>query len=135
MSWRIGCGCCTVVNIVPSGGHVSYHWDCSLWMASDADRGALDRSLAEAELLNDITVAAAGEGDLGRLLDAVLARLRGLVAFTGGSIALVEGEKLVVRAAVGPFAGEALGQRLERGPSRAWRVVETGQTFCSDDLG
>src|SRR4051812_104544 len=47
--------------------------------------------------------------------------------FTGGSIALVQGDDLVIRAAVGPFAKEALGQRLRRGPSASWRVVETLQ--------
>ena len=103
-------------------------------MASAAERAALDRSLAEGELLNDITVAAAGEEDLTRLLGAVLARLRRIIPFTGGSIALVEGDDLVLRAAVGPFAEQALGQRVARGPARSWRIVETGQTFRSDDV-
>ncbi|HEY3107286.1 MAG TPA: GAF domain-containing protein, partial [Chloroflexota bacterium] len=103
-------------------------------MASSAARSAFDRSLAEAELLNEIMIAAAGEEELVRLLGAVLARLSRVIRFTGGSIALVEGDELVLRAAVGPFAGQALGQRLERGPSRSWQIVETGQAFRCNDL-
>jgi signal transduction histidine kinase/putative methionine-R-sulfoxide reductase with GAF domain len=103
-------------------------------VASSAGKLAFDRSLAEAELLNDITIAAAGEEELARLLGAVLARLGRVIPFTGGSIALVEDDELVLRAAVGPFAGQALGQRLGRGPSRSWQIVETGQPFRSNDL-
>ena len=99
-------------------------------MASSAQKLAFDRSLAEAELLNDITIAAAGEEELVQLLGAVLARLRRVIPFTGGSIALVEGDELVVRAAVGPF----VGQRLGRGPSRSWQIVENGQPFRCNDL-
>lgn len=54
--------------------------------------------------------------------------------FTGGSIALVDGDNLVIRAATGRFEHEALGQRLARGPSRSWRVVETLEPIRLDDL-
>src|SRR5262245_52430311 len=100
MSWRIDC--CMVLTIVPSARHDPYHRVSSHSVAPTAGKAALDRSLAEAELLNDITVAAAGEEDLPRLLGAVLSRLRRVIRFTGGSIALIEGEDLVLRAAVGP---------------------------------
>jgi len=53
---------------------------------------------------------------------------------TGGSIALVDGDDLVIRAAVGPFAGEALGQRLRRGAGRSWTVVETLEPCLLDDI-
>ena len=49
-------------------------------------------------LLTEIAGAAAGENDLGRILRGTLDRLAGHVAFTGGSIALVEGDQLTVRA-------------------------------------
>jgi signal transduction histidine kinase len=75
-----------------------------------------------------------GEEDLTRLLGVVLARLRRIVPFTGGSIALVEGDDLVIRAAVGPFASEALGQRLPRGESRSWKVVETLEPCLVADI-
>ncbi len=94
----------------------------------------LDRALAEAELLNVIASDTSGESDLGRLLRVALDHLRRVVAFTGGSIALIEGQNLVVRAAVGPFAETALGQRLPRGSGASWRVIETGLPFFSNDL-
>ena len=83
-----------------------------------------DRRLATAELVLDIAAAAAGTLELDDILHAALDRLRGVVAFTGGSIALVHGDELVIRAAVGPFVDEAIGQRLARGTGRSWRVVE-----------
>lgn len=97
---------------------------------SDAD----SRTLATAALVLDITTAAAGERELDAILGAALDRLRGVVAFTGGSIALVDGDDLVIRAAVGPFETEALGQRLARGPSQSWRVVESLRSVRIDDL-
>jgi signal transduction histidine kinase len=96
--------------------------------ASDA------RTLAIASLVLDIITAAAGERELESILRTTLDRLHGVVAFTGGSIALVDGDDLVIRAAIGPFEGEALGQRLARGQSRSWQVVETLQPVRLDDL-
>ncbi len=92
------------------------------------------RTLATAALVLDITTAAAGERELDAILGAALDRLRGVVAFTGGSIALVDGDDLVIRAAIGPFEAEALGQRVARGPSQSWRVVETLESVRIDDL-
>ena len=94
----------------------------------------LDRTLADAELLNAIAKAAAGEDDFGRILAVALDHLGRVVRFTGGSVALIEGDELVIRAAVGPFAGAALGQRLPRGTGATWRVVETGEPFRCDDV-
>ena len=94
----------------------------------------LDRALAEAELLNTIASHTSGEADLGRLLTTTLNHLRRVVAFTGGSIALVEEEALVIRAAAGPFADQARGQRLQRGDGPSWRVIQTGQPFLAGDL-
>jgi len=87
-----------------------------------------------AELVIDVASAAAGEGDFEAILFATLDRLRDLVAFTGGSIAVVDGDTLVVRAAIGPFAEEALGTRLLRGDSLSWRVVENGTPTLIPDL-
>ena len=84
-----------------------------------------ERRLAIAELVLDIAAAAAGTLELDDILHAALDRLRGVVAFTGGSIALVDGDELVISAAVGPFVDEAIGQRLSRGTGRSWRVVES----------
>lgn len=87
-------------------------------------------------LLNTITTAAAGEDSLERILEITLQQLREVISFTGGSIALVEGEALVIKAAYGPFAAQAVGQGLPRGrgESRSWRVVEQGEPFLSNNL-
>jgi len=94
----------------------------------------VDRSLATAQLVLEIATAAAGEADLDEILRATLDRLRMVLPLTGGSIALVEDDELVIRAAVGPFAEEALGQRAKRGTARSWQVVETGEPFMSPDI-
>jgi excisionase family DNA binding protein/PAS domain S-box-containing protein len=91
-------------------------------------------SPSEGELLYAIAAAAAGEERLERILAAALDELGRVVAFTGGSIALVEGDDLVIRAAVGPFAATALGLRQPRGNGLAWRVVSSGEPFLSHDV-
>jgi len=100
------------------------------------ERAAPDplRSAATAQLVLDIATAAAGEPELDQILLETLDRLATVVPLTGGSIALIEGDDLVVRAAVGPFAAEALGQRMRRGPTTSWRVVESRQPYLSADL-
>jgi len=92
------------------------------------------RSEAATRLIIEIAAAASGELDLDQILHEALGRLGRVVRLTGGSIALVEGDDLVVRAAVGPFADEALGQRLARGPSRSWGVVERLAPYRTGDL-
>jgi two-component system sensor histidine kinase KdpD len=87
-----------------------------------------------AELVLEIATAASGERELDAILHTTLDRLRSVVRLTGGSIALVEGDDLVVRAAIGPFAAEALGQRLARGTGRSWEIVAGRQAFVSGDL-
>ncbi|HYX11445.1 MAG TPA: histidine kinase dimerization/phospho-acceptor domain-containing protein, partial [Candidatus Acidoferrum sp.] len=92
------------------------------------------RTEAATRLIVEIAAAASGELDLDQILHQALDRLRRVVRLTGGSIALVEGDDLIVRAAVGPFAAEALGQRLPRGPSRSWGVIERLQPYRTGDL-
>lgn len=86
------------------------------------------------DLLNAIANAAAGEADLARILHAALVRLSEVIRFTGGSFALVEGDALVIHAALGPFAQTARGQRLRRGEGRSWQVVDTGAPLLSGDV-
>ena len=92
------------------------------------------RSPATSQLIIDIASAAAGERDLDQILHETLDRLQAAVPLTGGSIALVQGDELVIRAAVGPFADEALGQRVRRGPGLSWRVVETLEPCLLPDM-
>ncbi len=91
-------------------------------------------SRAEAELLNEIATAAAGEDDVENVLAVTLDRLAGIVRFTGGSIALVEQDELVLRAARGRFAEQARGQRVPRGTGTSWRIIESRAPFFSNDL-
>jgi signal transduction histidine kinase len=91
-------------------------------------------SAARVQLVLDIATAAAGERELDQILHEALDRLSTVLPLTGGSIALVEENELVVRAAVGPFASEALGQRLPRGQGRSWAVVETLHPFLAGDV-
>ena len=46
----------------------------------------------------------------------------------------MEGDELVIRAAVGPYAAEAAGQRLPRGASVSWQVISSGRVRRLDDL-
>jgi signal transduction histidine kinase len=99
--------------------------------------GMLDaavRSEATSRLIIEIAAAASAELDLDQILHEALDRLRTVIPLTGGSIAIVEGDDLVIQAAIGPFAGEAVGQSLRRGGSRSWSVIDTLQPYRSGDL-
>ncbi len=87
-----------------------------------------------AVLLSDIVLAAASEDDVDGILSVVLARLGAALDFTGGSIALVEGDELVVRASVGRLGVSASGRRLPRGRNLSWHILEKGEPFCTSDL-
>jgi signal transduction histidine kinase len=102
--------------------------------SADARASADARTLATAELVLEIATAAGGERELDAILRAALDRLHGVIAFTGGSIALVDGNDLVIRAATGRFEDEAMGQRLARGSSLSWRVVDSLEPVRIDDL-
>ena len=89
---------------------------------------------ASSRLIIEIAAAAAGELDLDQILHETLDRLRRVAPLTGGSIALVDGDELVIRAAIGPYAGAALGQRVPRSGGRSWSVVETLVPYRTGDL-
>jgi PAS domain S-box-containing protein len=92
------------------------------------------RALAEADLLTALATIAATEDDLQRILQAALEYLRDVIAFTGSSIALVEGDDLIIQAADGPFAASALGYRLPRNTGVSWQVIDSGQPFVCNNL-
>lgn len=98
-----------------------------------ASNGVAEEARA-AEILNAIAVAASGESSLDQILTAALGHLARAIPLTGGSIALVEGDELVVHAAVGPFAADARGQRVNRSGGRSWQMIETGEPFMSNDV-
>ncbi len=103
-------------------------------LVSERDEAQADRTLATAELVLEIATAAAGERELDTILGEALARLRGIVAFSAASIALVDGDELVVRAAVGPLDHPAVGSRLGRSPGRRWVVVREHEPIRIDDV-
>ncbi len=96
--------------------------------------GSTIGSQATSRLIIEIAAAASGELDLDQILADALDRLRGVMRLTGGSIALVDGDNLVIRAAIGPFADEAMGQRLPRKKGRSWQVIETLVPYRTGDL-
>src|SRR5689334_20959749 len=85
-------------------------------------------------LIIEIATAASGAVELDQILYQALDRLRDVIPLSGGSIAIVDGDDLVIRAAIGPFAKDALGQRARRGPGRSWTVVETLVPYRTGDL-
>jgi PAS domain S-box-containing protein len=92
------------------------------------------RAIAEADLLAAIASVAATEEDLQQILQAALAYLRDVIAFTGSSIALVEDDQLIIQAADGPFAASALGFRMPRNNGPSWQVIDSGQPFVCNNL-
>jgi len=92
------------------------------------------RSEASSRLIIEIATAASGELDLDQILHEALDRLRAVMPLTGGSIALVDGDDLVIRAAIGPFAAQAIGQRLRRNTGRSWTVVDRLLPYRTGDL-
>ena len=92
------------------------------------------RSEASSRLIIEIATAASGSLDLDQILHQALDRLRTVVPLTGGSIALIDGNDLVIRAAIGPFAAEAIGKRLPRRAGRSWTVVETLRPYRTGDV-
>ena len=91
---------------------------------------------AMAALLADIGAAVAGEEDLDRILVLALTRLRRFVPFTGGSIALVDGDELAVMAAVGPFADAALlaVKLLKKGELKVYNGYPHGMATTHADV-
>ncbi|MHB8730422.1 MAG: SpoIIE family protein phosphatase [bacterium] len=102
--------------------------------SSGSGRASAERREAESRLVVAIATAAAGERTLEAILSIALDHLRTVIGFTGGSVALVEGDNLVIRAALGTFAAQAFGQGMRRGEGRLWGVVKTGMPFLSRDL-
>ena len=94
----------------------------------------LTRHAREMTLLHSIAVAVAGETDLDMILRETLSRLATVLDFTGGLIALVEGDDLVVRAAHNPLVSDSHGNRRPRGVGLGWLVVERGEPILSNDV-
>jgi PAS domain S-box-containing protein len=101
---------------------------------NDRDIKTRDRALAEARLFTAIAAVAAQEDDLRHILHAALVSMGDVIIFTGGSVALIEDDDLIIYAAYGPFADTALGYQMPRNAGPCWQVIDTGQPFLSNDL-
>lgn len=100
----------------------------------EAAANSLHRALTESRLVNQIAIAASGAEDLDQILRAALDHLSEIIPFTGGSIATLEGDALVIRAAHGPFAAAAVGQRTTRGDGSTWQVLASGRPCLIPDV-
>jgi hypothetical protein len=83
---------------------------------------ALNRTVAEADLLRGIALAVAGERSLTGILTATVDVLDG----AGGALMLLHGDRLEIEAATGQ-AGRDAGQRVPRSERSVWQVIERGE--------
>jgi len=86
------------------------------------------------ESLNEIGNALVTELDLSRLLDLVARRLRELIDARVVAIALPLGRDLRIEAAAGDGSAELTGATLERGQSKAGRVLDRRRSERVDSL-
>lgn len=101
---------------------------------TDDDRGA-DLRLRRAELVASIADDAATSEDLDDLLRLVLERLREVIDFKGGSLAIPDDDGLLrIRAAVGIIDDAARAVRVAPGSGIVGTVFSTGRSFRSGDL-
>jgi K+-sensing histidine kinase KdpD len=103
-------------------------------IVADVSDARADRTLATAELVLDIAAAASEEPGLVGVLRMTLERLEQLVEFSSGSIALVEGDTLLVRAVTGQRRRNPGGPRIAPGTSPRWRVLAERRPIRIDDL-
>ncbi|MET9634433.1 GAF domain-containing protein [Lentzea sp. NPDC006480] len=68
------------------------------------------------------------------LLDSVIATAQHLTGSSAGSVALLDGDELVFRAASGPKAAAIIGLRLPVGRGIAGYAVSSGQAVALDDV-
>ena len=104
---------------------------------SDADSRALrrlERIAASQALLAEVSRSLGPASELGATVKPVLAAMRELVEFRGGSICLVEDQHVRMAASDPAASDEVLALRLPIGSGIAGRVIETGQTIYVPDL-
>jgi len=70
-------------------------------LVADVEEAQAGRTLAAAQLVLDIATAASAEPSLDTVLQMALDRLADIVEFSRGSVSLIEGDTLKVRASTG----------------------------------
>ena len=93
------------------------------------------RWLRQLEAINEMGFEVSGEVELETLLTLVAARLRDLIGARVVGVALLGSDGgLRVQAAYGERAEELVGQELEYGRSKSWRVLERRRSEISADI-
>ena len=94
-----------------------------------------DRFLESQGLISRVAREIGPAVDLDRVLGTVLAAMRSLITFRGGSICLTEGGSVRMVAADPEPSPDILSLRIPIGTGLAGRVVARGETLYSPDIG
>ena len=103
-------------------------------LVADVTKARADRTLATAELVLDIATVASAEPGLEGVLRITLERLAQIVDFNSASVALLEGDSLMVRAVAGQRRRNPSGPRIAPGSSPRWKVLGQREPIRIDDL-
>ena len=103
-------------------------------LMADVEEAQVARTLAAAQLVLDIATAASTEPKLDPVLRMALDRLGDVVEFSSGSVSLVDGDTLIVRASTGYRRRGTRGPRIAPGTSPRWTVIRELQPIRLDDV-
>ena len=101
---------------------------------ADVEEAQAARTLAAAQLVLDIATAASTEPKLDPVLRMALDRLGDVVEFSSGSVSLVDGDTLIVRASTGYRRRSTRGPRIAPGTSPRWTVIRELRPMRLDDV-
>jgi signal transduction histidine kinase len=103
-------------------------------LVADVEEAQAGRTLAAAQLVLDIATAASAEPSLDTVLRMALDRLGVIVEFSRGSVSLIEGDTLFVRASTGYRRRSTRGPRIAQGTSPRWTVIRELRPMRVDDV-
>ena len=103
-------------------------------LVADVEEAQAGRTLAAAQLVLDIATAASAEPSLDTVLQMALDRLGDIVEFSRGSVSLIEGDTLIVRASTGYRRRSTRGPRIAQGKSPRWTVIRELRPLRVDDV-
>ncbi len=92
------------------------------------------RTLAAAELVLEIATAVSSEQPLDAILRDALVRLGIIIPFDSGAISLLDGDELLVRAAVGSAEADLVERRFRRASDARWRAIRERRAVRIDDV-
>jgi K+-sensing histidine kinase KdpD len=103
-------------------------------LVADVEETQAGRTLAAAQLVLDIATAASAEPRLDTVMQMALDRLGDIVEFSRGSVSLIEGDTLIVRASTGYRRRSTRGPRIAQGTSPRWTVIRELRPMRVDDV-